>query len=581
MYFCQYNHMYRLSEFQQSRVSRCPDYVIVTWHFSEIRNLGLNKKGEELAEESEASGSGQNMATEGYKIFNDSVHGHIKMHPLLVDIIDTPEFQRLRNIKQMGGIYRVFPGASHNRFEHSLGVGHLAGELVRSLKAQQPEITSIDMFCVQIAGLCHDLGHGPFSHLFEEFVKELAERMVSETRERETKKALKNWKHEEQSGKMFDQLMENGIKEKMKNGHYKDEHNEGLEFQDKDFEFIHELIEGTRPSTDSLNRERYERKSYLYEIVANKETGIDVDKMDYFSRDCHHVGMKSNFSHERYVMFARVCTNKKNEKHICTRDKEAINMYELFHNRYLLHYNVCQHRVKVAIETMIVDALLEAEGHFKLGDKTISEAVMDPKTYLKLTDDILQEIMRSTDNSLKTARKIIRRIDKRKIYKFVGGKIFQKKDVEHLDSAEKWKAVVKKWLELIQKGSTRPCKCKCKKWQEWIEKKKISETKFFVKPVRLNYGKDDKDPIKSLEFYRKNKPHKSVKLTDEVSFILPIVFTEIKVMLFYNGNGKLPKNPPIREFWELVERDAVQEDSSDESCEDSSEESSEDSSDDE
>ncbi|XP_053530219.1 deoxynucleoside triphosphate triphosphohydrolase SAMHD1 isoform X1 [Ictalurus punctatus] len=526
------------------------------------------------------------MATERYKIFNDSVHGHIKMHPLLVDIIDTPEFQRLRNIKQMGGIYYVFPGACHNRFEHSLGVGHLAGELVRSLKAQQPQevqeaekITSIDMFCVQIAGLCHDLGHGPFSLLFEEVLKELAERMVSETGESETTEALKNWKHEEQSGKMFNQLIKNGIKEKMKNGHYKDEHNEGLKFQDKDFEFIHELIEGTRPSTDSLNRERHERKSYLYEIVANKETGIDVDKMDYFSRDCHHVGMKSNFSHERYVMFARVCTNKKNEKHICTRDKEAINMYELFHNRYLLHYNVCQHRVKVAIETMIVDVLLAAEGHFKLDGKTISEAVMVPKTYLKLTDDVLQEIMRSTDNSLKTARKIIRRIDKRKIYKFVGGKIFQKKDVKHLDSAENRKAVVKDWLELIQKGSTRPCKCK--KWQEWIEKKKISESKFFVKLVRLNYGKDDKDPIKSLGFYRKNKPHKSVKLSrNEISFILPKVFAEIKVMLFYKGNGKLPKNPPIREFWELVERDAVREDSSEELSRDSSEESSDESSED-
>ncbi|KAF4074640.1 hypothetical protein AMELA_G00241610 [Ameiurus melas] len=519
------------------------------------------------------------MATEKFKIFNDSVHGHIKMHPLLVDVIDTPEFQRLRNIKQMGGIYYVFPGASHNRFEHSLGVGHLAGELVRSLKAQQPEITSIDMLCVQIAGLCHDLGHGPFSHLFEEVLKELAEKLVSETGESRTTKALKKWKHEKQSSIMFDLLMENGIKEKMKSGHYKDEHGQVLKFADKDFKFIHELIEGTDPlksPPESLNKYRHKEKSYLYEIVANKHTGIDVDKMDYFSRDCHHVGMKSNFSHERYVMFARVCTNEKNEKHICTRDKEAINMYELFHNRYMLHYNVCQHRVKVAIETMIVDALVAAEGHFKLGGKTISKAVMDPKTYLKLTDDILREIMRSTDNSLTTAREIIRRIDNRKIYKFVGGKIFQKKDVKHLDKPKKWKAVVKEWLEGIQEGSTRP------KWQRWIREKFIDEDDFIVKPVKLNYGKDDKDPIKSLGFYRKNKPNKSVNLTDnEVSFILPTIFAEIKVMLFYKGNGKLPKNPPIREFWELVEKDAVREDSSHESCEDSSEELSEDSSDDE
>ena len=54
-------------------------------------------------------------------MFNDAVHGHIALHPLCVRIIDTPEFQRLRDIKQLGGTYFVYPGASHNRFEHSIG----------------------------------------------------------------------------------------------------------------------------------------------------------------------------------------------------------------------------------------------------------------------------------------------------------------------------------------------------------------------------------------------------------------------------------------------------------------------------
>lgn len=56
-----------------------------------------------------------------FKIFNDPVHGHIKIPPLCVKIIDTPQFQRLRSIKQLGGTYFVYPGAAHNRFEHSLG----------------------------------------------------------------------------------------------------------------------------------------------------------------------------------------------------------------------------------------------------------------------------------------------------------------------------------------------------------------------------------------------------------------------------------------------------------------------------
>jgi len=60
------------------------------------------------------------MLTE-YKVFNDCVHGHIRLHPVCVKIIDTLEFQRLRNLKQVGCVYFVYPGASHNRFEHSLG----------------------------------------------------------------------------------------------------------------------------------------------------------------------------------------------------------------------------------------------------------------------------------------------------------------------------------------------------------------------------------------------------------------------------------------------------------------------------
>jgi len=55
------------------------------------------------------------------KVFNDPIHGHIELHPLCVRIIDTPQFQRLRYLKQLGASYYVFPGASHNRFEHSLG----------------------------------------------------------------------------------------------------------------------------------------------------------------------------------------------------------------------------------------------------------------------------------------------------------------------------------------------------------------------------------------------------------------------------------------------------------------------------
>ncbi|KAG7318586.1 hypothetical protein KOW79_018341 [Hemibagrus wyckioides] len=179
---------------------------------------------------------------------------------------------------------------------------------------------------------------------------------------------------------MFKLLISHGIKDKMFEGHYK-ECNLEVERKDNDLN-----PPPSSSSTDWPYRGRSKEQSYLYEIVANKCTGIDVDKMDYISRDCLHLGMKSNFSHMRFMMFARVCSNEEEQKmQICMRDKEAINIYELFHNRYMLHYTVCHHRVKVAIEAMITDALVAAEGHFKLGDKTISEAVLHLETYVKLT----------------------------------------------------------------------------------------------------------------------------------------------------------------------------------------------------
>lgn len=60
------------------------------------------------------------------KIFNDPIHGHIEISDLCVHIVDTPQFQRLRNISQLGGVYYVFSGACSNRFEHCIGVAYLA-----------------------------------------------------------------------------------------------------------------------------------------------------------------------------------------------------------------------------------------------------------------------------------------------------------------------------------------------------------------------------------------------------------------------------------------------------------------------
>lgn len=209
----------------------------------------LPERPEQLTGSSAGRGA-RGRGVPGEKIFNDPVHGHIALDPLCVRIIDTAQFQRLRNIRQLAGAYWVFPGASHNRcapaaptapaphrrhasanrrprrFEHSIGVSHLAGLLCEALRARQPElgISDRDVLCVRIAGLCHDLGHGPFSHTFDGSFIPCARPDLRG-----------KWHHEEASIAMLDHLIaENGLLEQLRAN--------GIEAND--LVFIKELIAG-------------------------------------------------------------------------------------------------------------------------------------------------------------------------------------------------------------------------------------------------------------------------------------------------------------------------------------------------
>ena len=97
----------------------------------------------------------------------DNVHGKIAVTDLEYQIINTSIFKRLKGIKQLGTVHEVFPTGEHTRFPHSLGTMHTAR---KGCKALQVDPQNQEL--VEVAGLCHDLGHGPFSHLWETFVKE-------------------------------------------------------------------------------------------------------------------------------------------------------------------------------------------------------------------------------------------------------------------------------------------------------------------------------------------------------------------------------------------------------------------------
>src|SRR5207247_7140749 len=101
------------------------------------------------------------------KLIRDAVHGDIEMSPLEVELMDTPEFQRLRGIKQLGTAYLVFPSAVHTRFEHSLGTSWMAHRILESVRRTQ--IISVDEeTLIRVAALLHDITHIPFGHTLED-----------------------------------------------------------------------------------------------------------------------------------------------------------------------------------------------------------------------------------------------------------------------------------------------------------------------------------------------------------------------------------------------------------------------------
>lgn len=116
----------------------------------------------------------------GGGLYYDALYGYTPFPPYIRRVLDLEVFQRLRGLKQLSTVYLVFPGAVHTRFEHSVGVAHLAGivhERLREIppsKGQDPNapwLNRVSLAAIQLAALCHDIGHGPFGHLFEMFCR--------------------------------------------------------------------------------------------------------------------------------------------------------------------------------------------------------------------------------------------------------------------------------------------------------------------------------------------------------------------------------------------------------------------------
>lgn len=230
---------------------------------------------------------------EGWGTYIDPVVGYLALPPLLRQALDLDEVQRLRWIKQLSSLEVVFPGASHSRFEHSVGVMTLAGITHDMLvaKAYQfpdaPPLTIATKVAVMLAGLFHDIGHGPYSHTFEMFLG----RIGSTDRKDPDGHALKPHVHATHD------LIDSPTGEATRLSRFLNKVADLLARQmreDGANEREVETAEIIRPrgvaqiATGGVLAQRHKDYDFLSQIVASE---IDVDRLDYIRRDSIQTGI--------------------------------------------------------------------------------------------------------------------------------------------------------------------------------------------------------------------------------------------------------------------------------------------------
>ena len=415
------------------------------------------------------------------KVINDPVHGHMYFPGIVVDAIDTPQVQRLRELKQLGTSYYVFPGASHNRFEHSLGTAHLATNMFDALRTRaasdvRDALTGADRVAVQLAGLCHDLGHGPFSHVFD---NEFLPRRVAGWHAGDEPP----WNHEAMGADMFRWMVDDN----------------GMDLDKGVIDRVCDLI------TSSNVESATPGTKFLWDIVANKRNSIDVDKFEYLLRDQHSTGVKGNVDVGRLMSFMKVIDDQ-----ICFKASEVYNVYDLFHTRANMHQKVYTHKKAKAIEYMIVDALVEADVAW---DSEISKSIWDVNEFIRLDDTILKRIEWSKESKLQKGRDLVRKIRRRELYQYVNDFAVPEEDIIGFKPVKEVDITSCQGDNNIP-GGLRP-------------------DDIIVQNVKIDYSMKSKNPVDSVKFFQDYGDTHSFHIDkSKVSLLLPNSFIERKVRVF-------------------------------------------------
>lgn len=353
-----------------------------------------------------------------FKQIYDSVHGFIPITLLACRIINTVEFQRLRYLHQLGTCHYVFQSATHSRFEHCVGTYYLAGVMLdrlnKNTKLKKKTINEYlhnlsclkdyyksqnkkgldDFVCelVKIAALCHDLGHGPFSHVYDDI-------FLPKIRTKDEHNLYDH--HEYRSGIIFERIV-------------KKDNVLSSFFTDPLITFVKRLINPEKEDT-----------GFIFQIVSNSVNGLDVDKYDYMTRDTQMIGLKFGFDYRRFIDGVTVINNN-----ICYPEKTCFEVASVFNTRYRLHKQIYTHKSVIAIQMMISDMMLQIHGIIDFDCKDIDNFCTVNDSYVLFSVQTLySNINRYTEeeqSKIKKAYELWLRINRRELYKLVDCVILDK-----------------------------------------------------------------------------------------------------------------------------------------------------------
>jgi len=227
------------------------------------------------------------------------------------DLIETPYFQRLRRIKQLGLTHYVFPGATHTRFQHTIGALHLMSLALESLSGKGIRITAEEQEAACIAILLHDIGHGPFSHALEETI-------------------ISGVNHEYLSNLYMDEL--------------------NKQFSSK-LDMAIAIFKNTYP------------KKFLHQLVTSQ---LDMDRLDYIKRDSFFTGVtEGTIGTDRLIKMLNVHEDK-----LVVEQKGIYSVEKFLISRRLMYWQVYYHKTVIGAENLLLKLLQRAK-HLAIKKKEI------------------------------------------------------------------------------------------------------------------------------------------------------------------------------------------------------------------